>query len=101
MASDTVTHAVTNTLSGTTADTITLTGVQEYLEVINHHATVPLYFTLQWDEEATSGPVPTAVTAADEAYCVLPGTAKPIPVRSNQAVLSVVGVGNTYTIQSF
>ncbi len=101
MAADTVSRAVTNTLSTTVADTITMTGVEEYIEIINHDATVTLYFTYQWEEVAAAGDVTTAVSGADEAYAVLPASSTVFPARSNHCLLSVVGNGNIYTVQSF
>lgn len=88
------------TLTGTTADTVTLTGCEEYVEVVNHHATETIYFTYVWTEDSNPAPT-TAVALADETIAVLPGAASVFPARGPGIQLSVVGNGNIYSVQSF
>lgn len=98
MATDDDVRSVTNTLSGTTADTVTLLQAWPAIEVTNHHATELIYFR----QDGT-----TAVAAADGATVVLPASTKVVKsvVNRNEStgastsVLSIVGNGNVYTIE--
>lgn len=93
MATDSAARSVTNTLTGTTADTITLTQGWEAVAVTNHDATDVVYFR-------TDGT--TAVAAANDTIPVLPGTTVIRAVGTNtsgQIVVSVVGDGGAYTVE--
>lgn len=92
MASDGDPRSVTNTLTGTTADTVTIEQAWPALQITNHDASDTLYF--RYDGV-------TAVAAADGAEPVLPGTSVVIAVSPNAAgqhVISIVGDGGGYTI---
>lgn len=84
---------MTNTLTTTTADVITLTQPWERVVVTNHDAAEPLYVR-------TDGT--TAVGEADNNFVILatdPPLVLPASINaSNQVVVSVVGSGNKYTI---
>lgn len=93
MATDSAVRSVTNTLSGTTADTITLLQAWPAIEVTNHDATDLLYVRM----DGTA-----AVAGADNTTIVLPASTKIIKSSINasgQTVVSVVGDGGTYTIE--
>lgn len=95
MATETGNGPFTNTLTGTTADTINLTNPWPKVEVTNHDATDLLYFR----QDGT-----TAVAAADGCEVVLPG--QKLVVKSQlsyrngacRVELSVVGDGGLYTV---
>lgn len=98
MATDGDPKSVTNTLSGTTADRITIEQLWPAVEVTNHDASDLLYVDM--DGTAT----PTAVAAEDGATVVLPGATKtlraiPAAPSFNTIVLSVVGDGGAYTVE--
>ena len=67
MATDSAVRSVTNTLSGTTADTVTLTQAWPSIDVTNQDATDIIYFRQDGI---------TAVAAADGATVLLPGQSK-------------------------
>lgn len=93
MATDSAVKSVTNTLTSTTADAVTLTQPWPAVEITNHHATEKLFGRADGT---------TAVAAADGTSVILPGTTKVIRARWNasmQTVISVVGDGNVYTIE--
>lgn len=93
MATDTAATSVTNTLSGTTADTITLTNGWDAIEVTNHDATNWIYLR----QDGT-----TAVAEADNTTPVPPSTSKVLAAAKNSVndnVISIVGNGNKYTIE--
>lgn len=89
---------MTNTLSGTTADTCTLEQAWPAVAVTNHDAADVVYFR----QDGTA-----AAAAADGATVVLPGqtvVAKSVINRSestgaSSSVVSIVGDGGTYTIE--
>lgn len=82
------------TLTSTTADTVTLTGAGKYMRVANRHATEALWFR----DDGT-----TAVAAADENYFVAPTQSVVLgPSKfGGSMVVSVVGNGNTYSVELF
>lgn len=86
MATETAAVSVHNTLTSTTADTITITGY-ETVDIINRAAATALYFR--------SDGV-TAVGAADGTDYVAPGGF----VRHNAdgRAISIVGSGNDYSV---
>ena len=98
MATDSSTVSVTNTLSSTTADTVTLTAGwtthAHLLVVVNHDDTNTIWFT--WNHAGTPA---VAVAEADDAVPVLPGssTSVRLPRTNNPVVVSVVGNGDKYT----
>lgn len=97
MASDaTGTKSVTNTLSTTTADLITLQGIWDGVEIHNHDATNMLY--VRFDGTAP-------VAEANETETVPPASAKtfwPMLVgptaNLGHHVIRVVGDGGKYTV---
>lgn len=97
MATDSARTSVTNTLTSTTADTVTLTpdGPHAHgLVVVNHDDANTIWFTWSW-----TGTPATAVAEADNTIPVLPGSSSSvrIPNTSNSVVVSVVGNGDKYT----
>lgn len=96
MASESTERSVTNTLTSTTADEITLTNPWPAIEVTNHDASTTLYVRMDGV---------TAVSEANGAIAVLPSSSKVI--RSGiryinggpQIIVSIVGNGNKYTIE--
>lgn len=86
MATESSARSVHNTLSGTTADSITITGF-ETVDIINRHSSNPLYFR----SDGTA-----AVGEADGTDVVLPGGF----VRHNAdgRAISIVGDGNAYSV---
>lgn len=93
MATDSAARSVTNTLTTTTADAITLTQPWAGISVTNHDATNALYFR----QDGT-----TAVGEANDTTVVLPGqtvVASANVTSSKTVVVSVVGNGNKYTVE--
>lgn len=79
------------TLSGTTADTVTLSGDGSVLAICNHHATEKLWARFD-------GTV--AVALADETYVILPGQTKVFEGGYANRPVSVVGNGNVYSVET-
>lgn len=97
MASETIQRSATNTLTGTTADTITFDQLWPAIEVTNHDATDTLYVLMN----GTTTPV--AVDGANQNTVILPGSTKlvravPVP-NTRTIVLSIVGDGGVYTVE--
>lgn len=90
MATDTATKSVHNTLSGTTADTVTITGY-DVVDVINRDPSNPLYVRYEGDASPT-----TAVAAADDTDYVAPGGF--IRIGAGGGGISIVGNGNAYSV---
>ena len=93
MATDSAARAVTNTLTTTVADTITLIQGWEAVAVTNHDTADTLYFRMDGT---------TAVAQANDTTPVLPGSTV---IRasslnsSGQIVVSIVGDGGVYTVE--
>lgn len=93
MATDSAARAVTNTLTTTVADTITLTQPWEAIAVTNHDSADTIYFR----QDGT-----TAVAAANDCTVVLAGQTvirASSVTGSNTCVISVVGDGGLYTVE--
>jgi hypothetical protein len=93
MATDSAVRSCTNTLSGTTADTITLTQAWPSIDVTNHDSADIIYFR----QDGV-----TAVAAADGCSVLLPGQSKVAAASitsSGTIVISIVGDGGAYTIE--
>lgn len=93
MATDSASRSVTNTLSTTTADTVTLTQGWPLVAVTNHDATDFVYFR----QDGT-----TAVAAADNCTVVPPARTvyrSAVLTSAGTIVISIVGDGGTYTIE--
>lgn len=93
MATDSAVRSVTNTLSTTVADTVTLTQAWPAISVTNHDATDLLYFR----QDGV-----TAVAAADGTTVVLPASsviASGSITTLGTHVISIVGDGGVYTIE--
>ena len=100
MASYTVTTSTHPTLTGTTADQVTVGDAAgghrfRYAEVSNRHASNPLYFTMN---QGSSTPT-TAVGAANGTWFVAPNSSLALPIAASVFVVSVVGDGNPYSVQ--
>lgn len=98
MATDHALKSVTNTLTGTTADRITLDQLWPAIEITNQDTTNYAYIVM--DGSAT----PTAVAEADNATAIPPGVTKvmraiPSATLFTTIVLSIVGSGGKYTIE--
>lgn len=93
MATDSAVRSVTNTLTTTTADTVTLTQPWPAIAVTNYDTADIVYFR----QDGT-----TAVAAANNTTVVMPGTtvtAAASVTGSGTVVVSIVGDGGTYTIE--
>lgn len=90
MATDSHAKSVHNTLTSTTADTVTITGY-DLVDIINRSATEPLWVRYEGDASPT-----TAVAAADGTDYVAPGGF--LRVDAGQGGISVVGNGNAYSV---
>ena len=98
MAAYTAGVAKSATLSGTTADDVTLTDFngRQAVEVINRSGADPLTFTY-------NGGTPTALV--DNGIVVMPGSSCTAPLQRagftslTSLVVRVVGNGNAYTVQ--
>lgn len=92
MASETAGYSVTNTLSTTTVDTITLNRIGGVLAVTNQDNTVALAFTLDGI---------TPVLAGNDCYQVPPGMTMLVNNPPGQpVVVKLIGNGNVYNVQS-
>lgn len=100
MATDSAIKSVTNTFSGTTADTITLLQSYPAVEITNYDTINSIYVSM----DGTSAPT-VAVAEANNTTVVPPSTAKlirSIPRRDvdpNTIVLSLVGSGGKYAVE--
>lgn len=93
MASYTKTKACHKTLSGTTADTVAITGY-DVVDIINRDAANPLYVAYEGDDTPT-----TAVAAADDTEYVAPGGFIRVDANgTGGGKLSIVGNGNAYSV---
>jgi hypothetical protein len=93
MATDSAVRSVTNTLTTTTADTVTLTQPWPAIAVTNYDSADILYFR----QDGT-----TAVGAANNTTVVMPGTTVTAQASVNdddEIVVSIVGDGGVYTIE--
>lgn len=93
MATDSAVRSVTNTLTTTVADTVTLTQAWPSVDVTNHSTDTAMY--IRYDGT-------TAVGGADGTTVILAGQSKVIQgglTGAGTIVISVVGSGNTYTIE--
>lgn len=93
MATDSAVRSVSNTLTTTVADTITLTQAWPAIEVTNSDDT-----NILWVRQDGV----TAVALADNATPIAPSTSKILAASVNSAgqhVISVVGSGGAYTIE--
>ena len=95
MATGSAVRSVTNTLSSTTADTITLTQRWPAVEITNHDATTPLYVRLDGTTPVAEADGTTVVPAG--ATKILKATVSGSDVTGT--AVGVVGDGNTYTIE--
>lgn len=91
MASYTVERSKHATLSGTTVDTITITGAHNEIEVFNRSGSADLYVTVD-------GKTPTS--AGDNTDIVPAGTSLvvPAPAGDGGTVVKILGNGNAYTV---
>lgn len=77
------------TLSGTTVDTVTLTGGYEFVEILNRHATEILSVT-------TNGVTPTA--AGDDTEVIPGGGSVVLEFSGATAAVKIIGNGNAYSV---
>jgi D-arabinose 1-dehydrogenase-like Zn-dependent alcohol dehydrogenase len=97
MAAYTEIRSTHQTLTTTTADTVTLTGAYAKVEIINRHISVHMYAHV-----SNRGAAPTtAVSAADDTY-VIPANGV-LVLRTSGAgfACSVVGNANTYSVVGY
>lgn len=93
MATDSAIRSVSNTLTTTAADTVTLTQPWPSIEITNVDTASRL-----WVRQDGV----TAVALADNATPIEPSTSKILSASLNSAgqhVISIVGSGNAYTIE--
>lgn len=103
MASHTAVTAQHATLSGTTADTITLSGAVTYVTVLNRAGAggADMYANISW-----FGATPTApVAAADDLRIIPPGGYVTFAYlgggTDTSIVVQVVGNGNAYSVEGY
>lgn len=89
MATYTVVHAAHKTLSGTTVDTVTLSGgdYSPTFEISNRSGATTIYFT-------TDGTAPTA--GGDDTDFVAPGES--VIVQAKTRSVKLIGNGNDYSV---
>lgn len=93
MATDSHAKSVHNTLTGTTADKVTITGF-DVVHVINHDASDLLYVSY----DGTDSPA-TAVAAANGTDVVRPGGYVEIDAGGTDGgAISIVGDGGAYSV---
>lgn len=93
MATETHAKSIHATLTGTTADTVTITGY-DVVDIINRSATEPLWVRYEGDASPT-----VAVAAADGTDYVAPGGFLRIDAGGTDGgKISVVGNGNAYSV---
>ena len=92
MATESTAKSVHNTLSGTTADKITITG-SRFVDVVNRDASKPLYVSC----DGTASPT-TAVAEANGTEYVAPGGFVRVDTGSDHGAVSIVGDGNAYSV---
>jgi hypothetical protein len=93
MATDSHAKSVHNTLSGTTADTVTITGFDR-IQIINRDAEDLLYVSYNSTDTPT-----TAVAAADGTDVVLPLGFIEVDANGTEGgAVSVVGDGGAYSV---
>lgn len=90
MATDTHAKSVHNTLTGTTADTVTITDY-DVVDIVNRDSDEPLWVRYEGDASPT-----TAVAAADGTDYVAPGGF--LRVDAGKGGISIVGNGNAYSV---
>lgn len=93
MATDSHAKSVHNTLTGTTADKVTITGFDR-VQIINHDATDLLYVSYDGTDSPT-----TAVAAANGTDVVRPGGYIEIDANgTGGGAVSIVGDGGAYSV---
>lgn len=103
MAAQTAVLTQHATLSGTTVDSVALSGGPTEVTVFNHAAAggTNLYVTVAFG--STVAAVTDPVAAADETYVVVPGGfvtfREPNKAKYASVVVKVLGNGNAYTVQ--
>jgi hypothetical protein len=103
VASHTAVTAQHATLSGTTADTITLSGAVTHVDVLNRAAAggADMYANISW-----YGATPTTpVAAADDLRIIAPGGFVTFEYDGGgvdtSVVVQVVGNGNAYSVEGY
>lgn len=94
MANYSVSRSKHATLTTTTPDVVTLTGVVSMVQVINRTGAAPLYFKVGSTDPGSF------VSEADDTLCVMPGVTADVPWGAGGAVVRVVGSANAYTVQA-
>lgn len=87
MAQYSVEHAKHGTLSGTTIDTVVITGEMGDIEVVNREGTAPLYVT-------TDDSTPAA--EADNTEFVAPGAS--VTLSPETRIIKIIGNTNEYSV---
>ena len=99
MATYTAIRAKTATLTGTTVDTVTLSGLGRYnqVEVVNVSGATALY--VRWGENTATAPT----AGGDDCYVVLAGGSLTFPTGGglSQVVVKVIGNGNQFNVAAF
>lgn len=96
MTAHTAITAQHGTLSGTTADSVVLSGSAQRVEIVNLDATVPIYVT----HGPSLADVPVPTSAADDTFVVPPGQVLSVDGDRNGYVVRLVGNGNVYSVQA-
>lgn len=95
MADHTAAKAIHATLTGTTADEVTLTGGWQFVEIVNHHASELLYALV-----GSAAPESAPEAADDDLEVIGPGERLRVERGSSNAdlIVSLVGDGNAYAV---
>jgi hypothetical protein len=85
------------TLTTTTADSVTLLGTFAKVQIINRHISVPLYANV----DLKGGTAATAVSAADDTYVIPANGALSLRTSGRQFHASIVGNANAYSVVGY
>jgi hypothetical protein len=85
------------TLTTTTADSVTLLGTFAKVQIINRHISVPLYAHVNMQ----GGTATTAVSAADDTYVIPANGALTLKTSGSEFHASIVGNGNGYSVVGY
>ncbi len=99
MASYSAVRSVHKTLTGTTVDTITLTGTIKKVAVLNRAAAGAADLSITHGEAGTTPAAPTALV--DDSEFVAPGgfvELNPLLSPGDSVVVKIIGNGNAYSV---
>lgn len=100
MATDSATRSVHNTLSAATADTVTITNDGQAIRIQNRSASATIYYTVGFNAATPA----TAVSAADNTYCLPPGMSDTLATTDlgSSVVVSLISSASCdYSVEAF